>query len=72
MKPGERFGSLVVIEVLAGSEIGEEDGSRWARVRCDCGLRKRLRVQHLRLVKTCGRGKLCALERAKREGARAC
>jgi hypothetical protein len=57
VKPGSRFGTLTVLELLPGS-----DGAM-VRVRCDCGVRKTVRARHLRagLIKSCGcaKAELC-------------
>jgi hypothetical protein len=61
VKPGDRYGYLVVLEVLGGRAVDRDSTcGRRARVRCDCGKRKMVRARHLRTIKSCGckRGEL--------------
>jgi hypothetical protein len=55
VKPGERYGYLIVTEVLGAL----------VRVRCDCGTRKTVRARHLRsgLIRSCGcaKAELCRI-----------
>jgi hypothetical protein len=47
--PGTRFGRAVVLESMTSLEAGANDRSgRWCRIRCDCGVRKKVRAKHLR------------------------
>jgi hypothetical protein len=54
--PGDRYGYLVVLDVLTASEAERRGAGAWARVRCDCGLRTTVRARHLRvgLIRSCG------------------
>lgn len=56
IRPGAVFGLLTVIEVLTGEEAGRAGEGSFARVRCACGVRKKVRTKHLRSGSTmsCG------------------
>lgn len=48
MKPGDRFGLLVVREVITAEAAGHVRDGAWCWVRCDCGTRLLVRARHLR------------------------
>jgi hypothetical protein len=56
VRPGDFFGRLRVVELLTGSQVEESSGGRWARVICECKVRKLVRVRHLTNgnIRSCG------------------
>jgi len=65
---GERFGHLAIIEgPFSSSTLGRDHhGGTWVRVRCDCGIRKAVRLRHL----TSGRIRSCGCQQYRKAEAR--
>jgi hypothetical protein len=47
VKPGDRYGCLIVLETLTATEAERPKTGAWVRVRCVCGRRQTVRARHL-------------------------